>query len=160
MKSMFDRIRRLIAAYSQKPESGYELIIPADPHQTDLVPSSEPRRSSEHIEANFDAKRKELGVEDGLKNIPGVTTRMLAAFGKHGIKSIEDLADCATDDLSGWSESKDGQTIKHKGILDRFKVSRKDCEAMIISARIKAGWLVIYCGALSIISDLIGVGSA
>lgn len=141
MKSMFDRIRRLIAAYSRKPEPGYELITPADPHQTDLVPSSEPRRSSEHIEANFDAKRKELGVEDGLKDIPGVTTQMLVALGEHGIKSIEDLADCATDDLDGWSESKDGQTIRHKGILDGFRVSRKDCEAIIINARIKAGWI-------------------
>jgi len=105
MKWMLDRIRRLIAAYSQKSASDYEPIIPNDPPQTDLVPSSEPR-SSDRIKANFDAKRKELSVEDGLKDIPGVTTRMLAAFGKHGIKSIEDLADCATDDLDGWSESK------------------------------------------------------
>jgi N utilization substance protein A len=141
MKWMLNRIGRLIAAYSQKPAPGYEPITPADPDQTDLVPSSEPRRSSERIEANFDAKRKEPGFEDGLKDIPGVTTRMLAAFGKHGIKSIEDLADCATDDLSGWSEFKDGQTIRHKGILDRFRVTRKDCEAMIINARVKAGWI-------------------
>jgi hypothetical protein len=105
-----------------------------------LVPSFEPRRSSKRIEANLDAKRKELGVEDGLKNIPGVTTRMLVAFGKHGIKSIEDLADCATDDLIGWSETKDEKTIRHVGILSRFRVSRKDCEAMIINARTKAGW--------------------
>jgi hypothetical protein len=138
MKWLLDRIGRLIAAHSQKPASGDEPITSADPHQTNLVPSSEPR---EPIESNFDVKRKELGVEDGLKDIPGVTTRMLAVFGKHGIKSIEDLADCATDDLNGWSESKNGQTIKHKGILDRFRVSRKDCEAMIISARVKAGWI-------------------
>ena len=141
MKWLLDRIGRLIAAFSQKPASSYEPITPADPHQTNLVPSSEPRRSSERIEANFDAKRKELGVEDGLKDIPGVTTRILIAFRKHGIKSIEDLADCATDDLDGWSESKDGKTIRHKGILERFNVSRKDCEAMIINARIKAGWI-------------------
>ena len=117
MKWLLDRIGRLFAAYSQKPASGYEPIISADPHQTDLVPRSEPRRSSERLGS------------------------MLAAFGKHGVKSIEDLADCATDDLDGWSESKDGKTIKHKGILDRFKVSRKDCEAIIINARIKAGWI-------------------
>ena len=139
MKWLLDRIGRLIAAYSQKPASSSEPITPPDPHQTDLVP--EPRRSSDRIKANFDAKRKKLGVEDGLKDIPGVTTRMLAAFGKHGIKSIEDLADCATDDLHGWSESKDGKTIRHPGILDRFRVSRKDCEAMIINARVKAGWI-------------------
>jgi N utilization substance protein A len=81
-----------------------------------------------------------IGVEDGLKDFPGVTTRMLIAFGKHGIMSIEDLADCATDDLNGWSETKDGKTIRHTGILGRFKVSRKDCEAIIINARTKAGW--------------------
>src|SRR5450830_1828534 len=141
MKWILDQIRRLIAAFSPKPASGYEPITPADPHQTDLVPDSEPRRSSGRIEANFDAKRKELGVESGLKDIPGVTTRMLAAFGKHGIKSIEDLADCATDDLDGWSETKDGKTIRHAGVLGRFRVSRKDCEAIIINARKKAGWI-------------------
>jgi hypothetical protein len=141
MKSIFDRIGRLIAAFLKKPASGYEPITPADPHQTDLVPSSEPRRSSERIEANSDAKRKELGVEDGLKDIPGVTTPMLVAFGEHGIKSVTDLADCATDDLDGWNETKDGKTIRHAGILERFRVSRKDCEAMIINARIKAGWI-------------------
>jgi hypothetical protein len=141
MKWMLDRIRRLIAAYLQKPAPGYEPITPADPHQTDLVPSFEPRRSSERIKTSSDSKRKELGVDDALKNIPGVTTRMLVAFGEHGIKSIEDLADCATDDLNGWSESKDGKTIRHAGILDGFRVSRKKCEAIIINARIKAGWI-------------------
>jgi N utilization substance protein A len=112
-----------------------------DPHQTNLVPSSEPQQRSERIEAILDAKRRELGVKDGLKDIPGVTTLMLVAFGEHGIRSIEDLADCATDDLEGWSESKDGKTIRHAGILDRFSVSREDCEAIIINARIKAGWI-------------------
>ena len=140
MKWLLDRIGRLFAAYSQKSASDYEPITPSDPHQTNLVPTSEPRRS-DRIELNFDAKRKELGVEDGLKDIPGVTTRMLVAFGEHGIKSIEDLADCATDDLDGWSESKAGKYIKHEGILERFRVSRKDCEAIIINARIKAGWI-------------------
>jgi len=31
------------------------------------------------MEATFDTKRKELGVEDSLKDLPGVTTRMLIA---------------------------------------------------------------------------------
>ena len=140
MKLMFDRIRRLIASYLKKPALGNEPIKPADPYQTDLVPSSEPLQKSGRLEANYDAKRKELGVEDALKDIPGVTTRMLVAFGKHGIKTIEDLADCATDDLKGWSETKDGKIIRHTGILGRFKVSRQDCEAMIMNARTKAGW--------------------
>ena len=96
---------------------------------------------SERIEMNFDAKPRGLGVAGGLKDIPGVTTPMLVVFGQHGIKSIEDLADCATDDLDGWTEPKDGNIIKHEGILSRFRVSRKECEAIIISARIAAGWI-------------------
>jgi hypothetical protein len=135
MKWILDRIGHLIAARSQEPALGNEPITPADPHKTDEVGSSHP------MEMNFDAKRKELGVEDSLKDVPGVTTQMLVAFGEHGVKSIEDLADCATDDLDGWSESKDGNTIRHAGILDRFKMSREDCEAIIINARIKAGWI-------------------
>ena len=135
MKWILDRIGHLIAVRSQEPALGNEPITPADPHKTDEVGSSQPS------EVNFDAKRKELGVEDSLKDVPGVTTQMLVAFGEQGIKSIEDLADCATDDLDGWSESKDGNTIRHAGILDRFKMSREDCEAIIINARIKAGWI-------------------
>ena len=61
-------------------------------------------------EAELDAKRKELGVEDALKEVPGVTTAMLVKLGENGIKTVEDLAGCATDDLVGWTERKDGET--------------------------------------------------
>ena len=135
MKWILDRIGRLIAARSQEPASGHDPITPADPHKADELDSSH------RLEMNFDAKRKELGVEDSLKEVPGVTTRMLVAFGEHGVTSIEDLAACATDDLDGWSESKDGKTIRHAGILERLGLSREDCEAIIINARIKAGWI-------------------
>jgi hypothetical protein len=81
MKWMLNHIRRLIATYLQKPASGYEPITPADPHQTNLVPSSEIRRSRGLTEVNFDASQRELGVDNGLKDIPVVTTRMLVAFG-------------------------------------------------------------------------------
>jgi predicted flap endonuclease-1-like 5' DNA nuclease len=97
MKWMLDHIRRLIAAYLQKPASGHEPITPPDPYQTNLAPSSEPRRSSNLVGADLDARRKELGVEDGLKELPGVTPRMLVTFAEHGINSVQDLADCATD---------------------------------------------------------------
>ncbi len=140
MKWMLDRIARLIAAFSPKPVSGCEPIPSADSHQADLVPSAEPQLSSQGIKASSDPNPEELGVENRLKDIPGVTTRMLVAFAKHGIKSVGDLADCATDDLDGWSETKDGKIIRHAGILGRFKLSRKDCETMIINARTKAGW--------------------
>jgi transcription termination/antitermination protein NusA len=90
---------------------------------------------------NLEARRIKLGVADELKDVPGVTTLMLVLFGEQGIKSIEDLAACATDDLCGWSEDKSGSSTKHEGILERFKVSRSKCDAMILHARIRAGWI-------------------
>ncbi len=92
-------------------------------------------------EAELDGKRRELGVEDELKEVPGVTTPMLVKFGENGIKSVEDLAGCATDDLTGWTERKDGESKREPGILDGFELSREDAEAMIMQARLKAGWV-------------------
>src|SRR6187397_1017201 len=93
------------------------------------------------LEAELDAKRTELGVEDALKEIPGITTAMLVTLGENGIKTVEDLAGCATDDLSGWSERKDGETTRYPGFLDGFELSRDDAEALIMQARVKAGWI-------------------
>jgi len=92
-------------------------------------------------EAELDAKRRELGVEGELKEIAGITTSMLVKFGENGIKTMEDLAGCATDDLFGWSERKDGETTRYPGILDGFDLSRDDIEALIMQARVKAGWV-------------------
>ena len=94
------------------------------------------------IEGELDAKRKELGVADELKDIPGVSTQMLVKFGENDIKTIEDLAGCATDDLVGWTERKEGgEPTKHPGILDANEISRDDAENMIMQARVKAGWI-------------------
>jgi len=92
-------------------------------------------------ERELDAKRVELGVEDALKEVPGVTTRMLVHLGEDGIKTVEDLAGCVTDDLVGWTERKDGETVKHAGILDGFDLTREEVEALIMQARVKAGWI-------------------
>src|SRR5476649_1377850 len=66
-------------------------------------------RAKEYIdklENELDAKRVELGVADELKEVPGVTTKILVAFGENGVKNVEDLAGCATDDLTGWTEDR------------------------------------------------------
>jgi N utilization substance protein A len=92
-------------------------------------------------EAELDAKRQELGVEDALKEVPGVTTAMLVKLGENGVKTVEDLAGCATDDLFGWSERKDGEVTRYPGFLDGFDLSRDDAESLIMQARVKAGWI-------------------
>ncbi len=102
------------------------------------------REYLEQQEAERDAKRRELGVADELAEVPGLTTAMLVALGENGIKTVEDFADCATDELVGWTErkkEKDAEPVRHKGYLDGFEVSRKDAEAMIMAARVQAGWI-------------------
>jgi transcription termination/antitermination protein NusA len=92
-------------------------------------------------EEELDARRRELGVDDELKEHSGLNTAMLVKLGENDIKTMEDLAGCATDDLIGWSERKDGETTRYPGILDGFDLSRDDAEALIMQARIKAGWI-------------------
>jgi len=102
------------------------------------------REYLERIEQERDARRKELGVSDDLAQVPGMTTAMMVALGENGIKTLEDFADCATDDLVGWTErkkDKDGEVIRHKGILDGFELSRKEAEDMIMAARMILGWI-------------------
>ena len=90
------------------------------------------------IEAEQDERRrKELGVADELKEIDGVTTAMLVKLGENDVKTVEDLAGCATDDLVGWTERKDGETVKHAGFLDGFEVTREEAETMIMAARVQ-----------------------
>jgi transcription termination/antitermination protein NusA len=99
------------------------------------------REYIERIESEYDARRRELGVADEVKDVPGVSLPMLVKFGENDIKTVEDLAGAATDDLVGWAERKDGETTRHPGILDGFDLSREDAEAIIMQARVKAGWI-------------------
>ncbi|MGV3551537.1 transcription termination factor NusA [Rhizobium sp.] len=93
------------------------------------------------IEAEMDAKRKELGVEDELYQIEGLNAKMLVALGNDGIKTIEDFAGCAADDLVGWTEKKNGETKRFEGLFQKFDISRTEAEAMIVQARLSAGWI-------------------
>ncbi len=95
----------------------------------------------ERIEAEHDAARKELGVADELRDLPGMTTAMMVAVGKDGVKTVEDFAGYASDDLAGWRERKDGETKVFKGILEDFGVSKADAEQMVLAARLAAGWI-------------------
>jgi transcription termination/antitermination protein NusA len=102
------------------------------------------REYLERQEKGRDDRRRELGVDDELVQVPGITTAMLVALGENGVKTLEDLADCATDDLVGWTErkkEKDAEAIRHKGFLDGFEVDRAAAEDLIMSARVMAGWI-------------------
>ncbi len=103
-------------------------------------------RAREHLEKQeqaLDNERKELGVQDDMRQVPNITTPMMVALGKSedDIKSLEDFAGCIADDLIGWNERKDGEVTRHPGILDGFSISRVQADEMIMAARIGAGWV-------------------
>lgn len=59
-------------------------------------------RAVEGLEKREEAnrnRRKELGVEDELIDMPYLTEAMLVTLGEAGIKTLDDLADLATDEL-------------------------------------------------------------
>ncbi|KQR78012.1 transcription termination factor NusA [Rhizobium sp. Leaf341] len=99
------------------------------------------REYLDRLEAEMDEKRKELGVADELRSINGMTGQMLVALGQDGIKTMEDFAGCAADDLVGWSERKDGETKRFEGLFSKLEVSRTEAETMILEARLAAGWI-------------------
>ncbi len=66
---------------------------------------------------------------------------MLVAFGEAGILSVEDLAGCASDDLVGWTERKGTENTRHKGALSDLGISPAEADAVIMAARVKAGWV-------------------
>jgi transcription termination/antitermination protein NusA len=99
------------------------------------------REYLDRVSKEQDARRVELGVSDELKALEGVSAAMLVALGEAGIKTMEDLADCATDDLTGWSERKGIENVKHKGAFSGLDVAAAEAEALIMAARVKMGWI-------------------
>ena len=91
--------------------------------------------------AELDAKRRALGVEDGLLQIEGLTIAMAIALGTGEVKTVEDLADLVPDDLRGWFEAKDGARVRQPGLLESFNLSPEDAEALIMRARVVMGWV-------------------
>ncbi len=107
-------------------------------------------RAIEHIEARnkeLDDKRLALGVTDDVLEVDGVTPAMAVALGEHDVKTLEDLAGCATDDLIGYYEtSKDsssgkGERVRIPGALDGFNLTSDDANAIVMKARVKIGWI-------------------
>ncbi|HET9512058.1 MAG TPA: transcription termination/antitermination protein NusA, partial [Sphingomonas sp.] len=75
-------------------------------------------RAGEALERRETAQREErraLGVEDALAELPYLTEAMLVTLGKAGIKTLDDLADLATDELI----AKKRQEPRRRGDADK-----------------------------------------
>ncbi|HEU0161710.1 MAG TPA: transcription termination factor NusA [Rhizomicrobium sp.] len=102
-------------------------------------------RAVEFIEARnkeMDDKRLALGVTDDVLAVDGVTPAMAVALGEHDIKTLDDLAGCAGDDLVGYYElNKDKERVRVPGALDGFNLTSDDANAIVMAARVAAGWI-------------------
>jgi N utilization substance protein A len=88
------------------------------------------RRAEAFIEkrdAEMDEKRRDLGVDDVLVEVGGFTPAMMVTLGEKGVKSLEDLADLAGDELVE--------------ILGAEAVDEETANAIVMEARRRAGWL-------------------
>ena len=95
-------------------------------------------RSKENLIKEKDeiSKRlKELGMEDELVNLKGITQGMLVLLGQRNIKKISDFADLSSDELIGGFDEIKGKKIRIEGYLEEFSLSREEADQLIMAAR-------------------------
>ena len=78
---------------------------------------------------------KELGLQDTLINLKGLTPGMLVTLGEQKILTLSDFADLASDELIGGYDIVKGERVKIKGYLEDFALSQSEADNLIMSAR-------------------------
>ena len=100
------------------------------------------REYLDKLAAEQDARRKELGVEDDVMNLEGMTVGFAVKFGENDIKSMDDVAGLVPDDITGWREpGPDGKPVFQDGILKKGDMRKDDAQLFIMRARVAAGWI-------------------
>ena len=102
-------------------------------------------RAAEALERQEEAAREErraLGVEDALAEMPYLTEEMLVTLGKAGIKTLDDLADLATDELIQKKRAEQRRQREPNnrpedkgGVLAEFGLSEEQGNEIIMAAR-------------------------
>jgi len=84
----------------------------------------------ETVSARAVEKAREHGAQDDLIQFDALTSAMVATLAERGVKSLEDFADLASDELIDRDE----------GLLREEGLSASEANDLIIKARIAAGW--------------------
>ncbi|MFL6846727.1 MAG: transcription termination factor NusA [Allosphingosinicella sp.] len=101
-------------------------------------------RAAEALERREEASREErrgLGVSDELAEMPYLTEAMLVTLGKAGIKTLDDLADLATDELvqkkrpEQRRQREPNRPEDKGGILAEYGLSDEQGNEIIMAAR-------------------------
>ncbi len=80
---------------------------------------------------------KDLGLDSDLINHEGLTAGMLVTLGEQKILNLTDLADLASDELTGTYDVVKGERVKIKGYLEDFALTKLEADNLIMSARDK-----------------------
>ncbi|MBP5858705.1 transcription termination/antitermination protein NusA [Marivibrio halodurans] len=91
-------------------------------------------RAASFLEAEakrLEDRRRELGVTDELAEMEGLTAPMLVALGEDEVRTLEDFAGLAADEL----------TSPEDGILRNFDIDEDRATEMVMNARFAAGWI-------------------
>ena len=87
------------------------------------------------VKEEIGKKLKELGVEEQLINLSGLTQGMLVILGQKNIKKLADFADLSTDELVGGYDEIKGKKVRFQGYLEEFSLTREEADNLIMSAR-------------------------
>ena len=100
------------------------------------------REYLENLAAEQDARRKELGVEDSVMELEGMTVAFAVKFGENEVATLEDIAGLVPDDITGWREpGPDGKPVFKEGILKKGEMRKDEAQIFIMRARVAAGWV-------------------
>ncbi|SIN86108.1 NusA antitermination factor [Parasphingorhabdus marina DSM 22363] len=86
------------------------------------------------------AERTELGVEDAIAELPYMTEAMLVTLGKAGLKTLDDVADLATDELVLKRKAEprrrnDNRKPEPDGVLAEYGLTEEQGNEIIMAAR-------------------------
>jgi N utilization substance protein A len=102
---------------------------------------SRAREALERREEAARAKRREMGVEDALAELPHLTEEMLVVLGEANIKTLDDLADLATDELIAKRKGdprrreRGNRAVEPDGVLASYGLSEEQGNEIIMAAR-------------------------
>jgi len=95
-------------------------------------------RAAEYLikeKENITKKLNELGVEEALINLKGITPGMLLTLGEKKVSKLKDFAELSTDEIVGGYDEKNGKRFKIDGYLEEFALTKKEAEDLIMNAR-------------------------
>jgi len=96
----------------------------------------------ERLAIEQDARRRELGVEDAVMELEGMSPGFAVRLGENEVKSVDDVAGLVPDDITGWREpGPDGKPVFQPGILPKGEMRKDDAQMFIMKARVIAGWI-------------------